>query len=230
MVRLSEVIDNQPEYPGPQQEWDMCKQLVDTLIESGALHLLRNLYNLIANDARLGYRLRKGREGVYLNRELEVKDVLGIKEMVQTEAKVAGANLHPATKFHVKRYEAVLRNEDIHTEASITLLYNEFTIIERGTPMSIFPHVGRSDYFYTGYTELSAMVSDYNPERVVLSIRDDISRRGRSNILVYSNHGSLYESVENARSPKGKEMVDKYLGDFYSAALAISPDFRYKPD
>jgi len=218
-MSLSEIVNNRPEYPGPRKEWEMCKQLVDTITQSGALQLLEKLYHSIGSDPSLTYQEKVDDKFKYflleLRKNLVVRDAHGIMRLAKSES-------HPAVQFGLDGPH----KEMPHTPyASVALFYNAMEYYVRGGftyKSGLFSPV-LEDYQegYSARTFNTLVVECQNPGTLILST-------GSAFFQSWSSRNKYLqgEVVDNATSPEGLRLVDKILGDLYSKSPARAPTVK----
>lgn len=199
---LSEFIAKNNELPNFQLEWQKSKELMRTLLQSGAVELLEQLrQSILANPI-----LRQGSEGsIRLDKSLIVTNATGVRELAKTdqensvkEIKVGEIGQDP------------YRNRDlILPTAFLILRYNFRTVGHRGGPFkeSRYEPYGESDAIILGCSDpekiggMSIPISSY----AILPI-------------YYPAHATILKTKEL----KMPGRMNQFLGEIYSKTPARS--------
>lgn len=197
MSSLSEIISNIPEYPSPQEEWEKCKLLLDTIEKSNALKLLEGLKQTIES-----------------NPTLNQKRGVGLDTYVATINKEDVERLSKSDPHTIGEVKVLLprKNSDsqkiIVPNAFLELVYNKDTFFYQR--LSYYGRVveGRDDFYNTPrHADESLIVKCEEPGALVLMRCKDTAGN-----LSFSER----EIVQNATSPEGQKSVDVILGNLYS--------------
>lgn len=217
-MSLSEIVNNKPEYPGPHEEWERSKQLVDTIIQSNALQLLERLYRSIGSDPSLTYQVEFSYKTEYflleLRRNLVVRDAHGIMRLANSES-------HPAGQFEL---DGPHKKMPYTPYASVALFYNAREYYVGGFTYDYLPGLPLLRDYHEGHMarEFNTLVVEcQNPGTLILST-------GTAPLQSWSFRDKYLqgEVVDHATSPEGIRLVDKILGDMYSKHPATTPTIK----